>query len=149
MRQQLNSKGQMRVIETLLAAFIFVSALTFVNLFFSLPTSPKYEILDLEKMGHNILQDLDEKRILSEFVYNETKWEDLQLSILIFLSPDINFNLTIYDTNGSVVNDGKPIFFGAEGSFESSDSIASVTYVISGYDTMYDPRILILNLVRG
>ncbi len=149
MKLRRNSKGQMRVVETLLASFIFISALTFVNLFSTFPTSPKYEVSDLEKMGHNVLQDLDEKRILSDFVYNESKWENLRLSILVFMPPDISFNLTIYDANGAVVNEGRPIFFGAERVFESSDSTASVTYVISGHDAVYDPRILILQLVRG
>lgn len=149
MRQRKNSMGQMRVIETLLASFIFISALTFVNLFAANPASPKYEVSDLEKMGHGILHDLDEKRLLNDFVYNATKWEELKLSILIFLSPDIYFNLTIYDLDGAVVNNGRPIFFGTEEAFESSDSIASVTYVISGHDALYDPRILILQLVKG
>lgn len=149
MRLTKNSKGQMRVIETLLAAFIFITALTFVNLFAAFPTSPQYEVSDLEKMGHNVLQDLDEKRILTDFVYNESEWEQLRLSILIFLSPDIYFNLTIYNVNGSVINDGRPIFFGSEEAFRSSDSIASVTYSISGHDSLYDPRILVLRLVRG
>lgn len=139
----------MRVIETLLASFIFISALTFVNLFAVFPTSPKYEVSDLEKMGHNVLQDLDEKRVLSDFVYNESKWEELRLSILIFLTPDIYFDLMIYDANGSVINDGRPIFFGVEDAFSSSSSVASVTYVISGHDTVYDPRVLVLQLVRG
>ncbi len=142
-------KGQMRVVETLLASFIFISALTFVNLFATFPASPQYEVSDMEKMGHTMLHDLDEKRILSNFVYNETKWEELRLSILIFLTPDIFFNLTIYDVNGSAMSNGKSIFFGTEEAFRSSDSTASVTYIISGHDAVYDPRILVLQLVRG
>ncbi len=149
MRQRENSKGQMRVIETLLASFIFISALTFVNLFAAYPASPQYEVSDLERMGHAMLQDLDEKRVLSDFVYDKTKWEELKLSMLIFLSPDIYFNLTIYNINGSIINNETPLFFGEEDAFTSLDSITSITYVISSHDALYDPRILILQLVRG
>jgi hypothetical protein len=149
MRLRRNSKGQMRVVETLLASFIFISALTFVNLFSTYPTSPKYEVSDLEKMGHNVLTDLDDRRILSDFVYNESKWEDLRLAVHVFLTPDIYFNLTIYDANGAVVNGDHPIFFGDPGAFASSTATASVTYAISGHDASYDPRILVLQLLRG
>lgn len=149
MRLRRNSKGQMRVIETLLASFIFISALTFVNMFSTFPTSPKYEVSDLEKMGHTVLNDLDEKRVLGDLVYNESRWEDLRVAILVFLPPDVSFTLTIYDANGSVVNEGRPIFFGDTVAFESSGSTASVTYLVSGHDALYDPRILVLQLVRG
>lgn len=149
MRLRSNSKGQMRVVETLLASFIFVSALTFVNVFSTFPTSPKYEVSDLEKMGHNVLNDLDERRILGDFVYNESKWEDLRLAILVFLSPDIHFKLTIYDANGTILNADHPIFFVDPEAFEDAGSVASVTYPLSGHDAVYDPRILVLQLVRG
>ena len=149
MKLRRNSKGQMRVVETLLAAFIFISALTFVNLFSAFPTSPKYEVSDLEKMGHNVLNDLDDRRILGDFVYNASRWDDLQLAILIFLPPDVSFILTIRDVNGSVVNAGHPISFGDPRAFDVSEATASVTYFLSGHDALYDPRILTLQLVRG
>ena len=149
MRAMRNTKGQMRVIETLLASFIFISALTFVNTFAVLPSSPKYEISDLEKMGHNVLHDLDEQRLLGRFVYNQTEWEDLGLALTIFLPLDVYFNLTIYNVDYHVINRDVPICYGAEEAFKASNSTVSVTYMISGYQSQYDPRILVLQLVRG
>ena len=148
MRTIRNTKGQMRVIETILASFIIFSALAFVNIFAVLPSSPKYEASDLEKMGHNVLHDLDEQGLLSRFVYNEAEWEELTLALTIFLPPDVYFNLTIYDLQGAR-NKDFPIRYGSPEVFTASNSTASVSYVIPGQQAEYDPRILVLQLVRG
>ena len=155
MRTIRNTKGQMRVIETILASFIIFSALAFVNIFAVLPSSPKYEASDLEKMGHNVLHDLDEQGLLSRFVYNEAEWEELTLALTIFLPPDVYFNLTIYDLQG-VRNKDFPIRYGSPVVFTASNSTASVSYIIPGQSYIipeqqaeYDPRILVLQLVRG
>jgi hypothetical protein len=151
MRTIRNAKGQMRVIETILASFIIFSALTFVNIFAVLPSSPKYEISDLEKMGHNVLHDFDEQGLLSRFVYNKTEWGELTLALTIFLPPDVYFELTIYDAHeqGTVINQNFPIRYGAPEAFAASNSTASVSYVIPGQQAEYKPRILVLQLVRG
>lgn len=150
MRTIRNTKGQMRVIETILASFIIFSALTFVNIFAVLPSSPKYETSDLEKMGHNVLHDLDEQGLLSRFVYNETEWEELALALTIFLPPDVYFDLTIYDRQGTIKNPNFPIRYGAPDEvFTASNSTASVSYILPGQQAEYNPRILVLQLVRG
>lgn len=150
MRLTKSSKGQMRVIEVILSALVIVSAITFVNIFAILPSSPKYEISDLEKMGHNVLHDLDEQRLLGRFVYNETEWGELTLALMIYLSPDVYFDLAIYDSQGILINQDFAIRYGAPSEvFADSDSIASVSYIIPGLQTEYNPRILILQLVRG
>ncbi len=151
MRTARNTKGQMRVIETILASFIIFSALTFVNIFAVLPSSPKYETSDLEKMGHNVLHDLDEQGLLSRFVYNETEWEELTLALTIFLPPDVYFDLTIYDVqaNMTIINQDFPIRYGAPEVFTASNSTASVSYIIPGQQAEYNPRIIVLQLVRG
>ena len=139
----------MRVIETILASFIIFSALTFVNIFAVLPSSPKYETSDLEKMGHNVLHDLNEQGILSRFVYNETEWGQLTLALTIFLPLDVYFDLTIYDAQGTLKNQDFPIRYGSPEVFTASNSTASVSYIIPGQQAKYDPRILVLQLVRG
>jgi len=149
MRMTRNTKGQMRVIETILASFIIFSALTFVNIFAVVPSSPKYETGDLEKMGHNVLHDLDEQGLLSRFVYNEAEWDELTLALTIFLSPDVYFNLTIYDAQNTRINQDIPICYGSPEVFTASNSTASVSYVIPGQQAEYSPRILVLQLVRG
>ncbi len=151
MRKIRNTRGQMRVIETILSSFIIFSALTFVNIFAILPSSPKYETSDLEKMGHNVLHDLDEKGLLSRFVYNKTEWAELTLALMIHLTPDVYFDLTIYDAHAqpTIINQDFPIRYGSPEVFTASNSTASVSYIIPGQQAEYDPRILVLQLVRG
>ena len=63
------------------------------------------------------------------------------------LPPDVYFDLTVYYLNDTVVND-KPIRYGNPNIFETSGSVASVSYIVPGYQTDYDPKILVLQLVR-
>jgi hypothetical protein len=146
MRKTKKTKGQMRLVEALLASFIILFAITFLNVFAVTPLSPTYETSDLEKMGNNVLHDLDEKRLLSRFVYNEN-WGTLTLALMVSLPPEIYFDLTVYYLNWTVANN-ETIRYGASDVFENSSYIASVTYIVPGYQTDYDPRILVLQLVR-
>jgi len=61
----------MRIIETILASFIIVAALSFVGIFAVSPTSPSYEMTDLEKMGYSALHDLDQQGLLAPLVYDQ------------------------------------------------------------------------------
>lgn len=150
-------KGQMRVIETILASFIVVFALSFANIFAVTPTSPRYEATELEKLGYNVLHDLDEQGLLARFVYNE-EWNSVKAALRVTLSLDVYFNMTVYDLQGEEVNDAE-IFYGEPETFTTSGNIASVTYGLvghstrnqttGGYESVYDPRILILQLARG
>jgi hypothetical protein len=140
--------GQMRIIEALLASFIILFAITFMNIFATTPTSPTYEIGELEKIGYNVLHDLDEQRLLPRFVYNQ-EWANLTLALLVSLPTDIYFDLKVSFLNGSVVNHNQPIRYGSPEVFTDSSNVASVTYILPGYNTTYDPRILVLLLVRG
>jgi hypothetical protein len=146
-RLRKNAGGQMHVIETILASFVIVFALSFVNFFAATPYSTRYETSDLEKVGHNVLHDLDERRLLSRYVYNE-EWGNLTSALTISLSADVYFNLTVYDLEDNIVNN-HPIRYGEPAAFLTSNATASVQYIIPGYQTNYDPRILRLELVRG
>ena len=146
MRKNKKNKGQMRLVEALLASFIILFAITFLNVFAATPFSPTYETSDLEKMGNNVLHDLDEKRLLSRFVYNE-EWTTLTMALMVSLPPEVYFDLTVYYLNWTVANN-EIIRYGDIEVFENSSYIASVTYIIPGYQTDYDPRILVLQLVR-
>jgi len=155
MRNTKNTKGQMRIIEAILASFIIFFAVAFINTFAVTPSSPTYETSEVEKIGHNVLHDLDDQRLLARFVYNK-EWENLTAALMVCLPPDVYFNLTVYKfkVDGSegklvVVNDNAPIYYGNPEVFETSSSVASVTYILPGYQANYDSRILILQLVRG
>jgi len=141
-----NAKGQMRVVEVILASFVIIFALSFANIFAVIPTSPKYEVTELEKLGYNVLHDLDKQGLLPLFVYGED-WNNLEAALRVSLPMDVYFNLTIYDLNGAKIND-EPIFYGDALAFENSKNVASVTYGLVGHDS-YNPRILVLRLVRG
>lgn len=146
-----NSKGQMRVIETILASFIIVFAMSFVNMFAITPTSPKYDVTDLEKMGYSVLHDLDKQGLLARFVYTE-EWDNIKAALRVTLPLDVYFSMTVYDLHDTKVNNAT-IFYGNPETFTTSKNIASVTYGLIGYpkrnEAIYDPRILILQLARG
>jgi len=155
MKMRNGNKGQIRVIETILASFIIMFALSFANILAITPTSPKYDVTELQKLGYNVLQDLDEKELLPRFVYNR-EWGNLRAALRVTLSSDVYFNLTVYDLHGSQINDAL-LFYGNPQTFADSTNIASVTYGLVGYparvnatyQAVYQPRILILQLIRG
>lgn len=145
-----NTNGQMRVVESILASFIIIFAITFVNTFAVTPRSSTYEVGDLEKLGQNALHNLDEQRLLSRFVYNQSEWStNFTAALRISLPSDVYFDLKICDLNGSLLNSNVSIRYGDPEVFNNSGSVASVTYGIVGYSMKYEPRTLILLLVRG
>ena len=110
-----NNKGQMRVIERIISAFIILSAITFVNVYSSLPASQEYEMSDLEKMGNNIFHDLDEHGVLEQFVYGtEEEQKNLMPVFMLFFPPDLYFDLTIYDRNSTLLNTFPTALFGKD-----------------------------------
>ena len=146
MEKTKKTKGQMRLVEALLASFILLFAITFLNAIAVTPTSPTYEPSNLEKIGNNVLHDLDEKDLLARFVYTED-WGTLTMALMVSLPPEIYFDLNVYYLNWSVANN-ETMRYGTSDVFENSSYIASVTYIVPGYQTSYDPRILVLQMVR-
>jgi hypothetical protein len=153
MRSLRNTKGQMRVVEVILASFIIMGALSFVNFLAVSPTSPGYEMTDLEKMGYSALVDLDQQGVLIPMVYDQ-RWSDLRTILKITMTNDVYFKLTVYTLNGlkfeSALNSApdSQILYGDLATFSDAKNIASVTYCLAG-ETDYDPRILVLQLSRG
>jgi len=154
MRIRKNNRGQMRVVETILASFVLVGALAFLNIFAVNPRSATYEVGDLEKLGYNVLHNLDEQRLLGRLVYNSAEWSaNFTNAIRVCLPSIVYFDLTIRCLNGSVLNGNVPIRYGDARVFSNSNATASVTYTLIGYSTNaqanYNPRVLVLLLVRG
>ena len=146
-----DDRGQMRVIETIIASFIIVAALAFVSTFAVTPTSLGYEMTDLEKTGYSALHDLDQQGLLTRLVY-DGKWGDLKTILKMTLPNDVYFNMTIYDVTGVKLT-GSPdvlILHGDPDTFTDAKNVASLTYCLVGTGgTTYDPRILALQLTRG
>jgi hypothetical protein len=156
MRKLRETKGQMRVIETILAASIILGAVSFVGVLAVRPTSLTYEMTDLEKMGYSALHDLDQQNLLASFVY-EGEWSTLRTALKITLPVDVYFNLTVYDLSGSKLNEENQVVYGDSATFSNAKNIASITYCLSGvatqsgtgYTAEYDPRIVVLLVTRG
>jgi predicted secreted protein len=146
-RLAFDRRGQMRVIESIMASLLIVFAVVFVDLFAVTPVSPKYESGELEKIGFNVLHDLDEQELLGRFIGNG-EWANLTSALAASLPTDVYFNLTVYDMAGTVVN-SVPIGYGTSRVFSNSTYVASVTYVVPGYQMLYRPRVLVLQIVRG
>jgi hypothetical protein len=151
MRSLRNTKGQMRVVEVILASFIIMGALSFVNFLAVSPTSPGYEMTDLEKMGYSALVDLDQQGVLIPMVYDQ-RWSDLRTILKITMPNDVYFNMTIYTLSGLNITlnsaSDSQILYGDWDTFSDAKNIASITYCLAG-ETDYDPRVLILQLSRG
>ena len=146
-QNQRSSKGQMRVIEAVMASLIVVSAIAFLYLFAATPSSQPQETSELEKIGHNVLHDIDEQGLLARFVYR-SEWANLTSALVVSLPTNVYFNLTVYDVNGNPMN--HPLMqYGNQQIFDSSKAVASVSYIVPGYQTAYSPRVLVLKLVRG
>ena len=146
-RLAFDRRGQMRVIEAMMASLLIVFAVVFVDLFAVTPVSPKYESGELEKVGFNVLHDLDEQELLGRFIGNG-EWANMTSALAASLPTDVYFNLTVFDMAGTVVN-SVPISYGTSRVFSNSTYVASVTYVVPGYQMLYRPRVLVLLLVRG
>lgn len=139
----------MRVIETIIASFIIVAALSFVSIFAASPESLGYEMTDLEKTGYSALHDLDQHGLLTPLVYNGN-FSDLRTILKLTLPNDVYFNLTIYNlTNGRLESASDiQILYGDSDTFSDAKNIVSLTYCLVG-ETAYDPKILVLRLTRG
>ncbi len=147
MRNPRNRKGQVRVIETILAVTIIFAAVSFAGIFAARPTSPGYEVTDLEKMGYSALHDLDQQGLLTPLVYGG-KWSDLRTILKITLPVDVYFDLKVYDIERQQQNNQQMIY-GDSATFSNAGNIASVTYCLVGSATTYNPRILVLQITRG
>ena len=149
----LKNKGQMRVIEAILASFVLIAALTFVNFFALAPTNQKYEITDLENIGYNALHDLNVQGLLSDFIYRDD-WISLKAALSVTLPTDVYYNITVYDMNRNAINDVL-ISYGQPKLFESSAIMSSINYATIGLANFsassfnYEPRIINIQLVRG
>ena len=141
----------MRVIEAIMASLIVISAVAFLYLFAAAPSSQTYETGELEKIGHNVLHDIDEQRLLARYVYN-SEWSNFTAALMVSLPTDVYFNLTVYDLDGSRINSDS-ISYGSSLVFTTSKAVASVSYIVPGQTRYgqadYNPRILVLQLVRG
>lgn len=149
-------RGQMRVIETILAASLIIVALSSFSFFNLTPLTHKYEVTDLEKMGYSVLHDLDQHGLLARFVYCQ-QWTEIRAALKITLPVNVYFNVIIYDRGWNRLDDGL-ITYGETQTFTNARNLVSISYVLVGYplknaagnyEAKYDPRVVVLQLVQG
>lgn len=148
-----NKSGQMRVIETILASLVIMVALAFVNNMLIPPYSPRYEAMELEKLGYNVLYLLEVQGILTSYVYDSNVargQNSLRSALMVCLPPDVYFNLTIYrlDESGRLYIEGQHIVYGEPEAFKNPSQVSTVSYILASPGGYYDPRLLVLQLVR-
>jgi diphthamide synthase subunit DPH2 len=155
--KKFDRRGQMRVIETLIASFIIVAALSFVGVFAVSPTSSSYEVTDLEKMAYSTLHDLDQQGLLAPAVYSHS-WSDLRNILRITMPNDVYFNLTVWKVNGSPIYAGSEILYGSLNTFSEARNVVSISYCLVGTPKFngngvqtaeYEPLVLVLEVTRG
>jgi hypothetical protein len=88
----------MRVVESVIAILVVVSAVTFLYFFAATPSSQPQDTSELEKIGHNVLHDIDEQQLLARYVYN-SEWANFTAALVVSLPTNVYFNLSIYDIN--------------------------------------------------
>jgi len=96
----LNSRGQIRVLESILAVTIIFSALLLTNF--------RYEAYDeglddLYYIGLNALSELDKHGELG-YLIEKGMWSDLSKRIQLLLPFGIFYNITVYDENGQRIH---------------------------------------------
>ena len=138
----------MRVIETILASFVIVFTISFLSTLAVPPSSESYEVTELERLGYNVLYELDSHGTLQELVYSES-WANLSAALRVLLPANVYFNLHVYDRNGNLLNEDYPIAYGDQTAFSEAKNAATVIYVLPGNETCYNPRVFELELVRG
>jgi len=97
----LDRKGQIRILEALLAVSIIFSVLALTSPLSSTPNLDRQAML--KKLGTHVLIELDKDGTLGEFI-EDRNWTALERAVEIFLPLGALFNLTVYDEQMLEVN---------------------------------------------
>jgi hypothetical protein len=90
----------MRTIEILLVVIIITTAFIIASIYAVLPLPRRVSPLNLRRIALTTLQTLDMDHDLSEIVFkpeNDSAWGQLQIALAACLSPNIVYNLTVYE----------------------------------------------------
>jgi len=93
----------MRSVEILLVIIILAGAFIVASSFAVLPEPRQASPVNLRRLALTTLQMLDSNHGLSEIVFsgNSTRWSELQVALSASLPPDVVYNLTVYEVNGT------------------------------------------------
>ena len=91
---KLGNRGQMRVVEAMIACVILIVGLSATTYFSNVFTTE--EGGDLEEVGQNILHVLDNTDLIKQIIQNEDNWESkLKSLVKTLLPPDTSYSLTL------------------------------------------------------
>ena len=91
---KLDNRGQMRVVEAMIACVILIVGLSATTYFSNVFTTE--EGGDLEEVGQNVLHVLDNTDLIKQIIQNEDNWESkLKFLIETLLPPDTSYSLTL------------------------------------------------------
>jgi len=158
-------RGQVRVIELLLAAFMMTVAIIFV-MNFTRPIRSIYirETSDLRRLTYNLLNELATAGVFEDVIVrgnlSGTNWEDeMRLVLSISLPPEVLFKMEVYELrfspvtgditfnrldNGRITN----LENSDEAKFTEAESV-SYTYVVVGEPDKVRGTVLYIVLVLG
>jgi hypothetical protein len=130
-----DKKGQIRIIEAFFASALILSSLALI------PSETHLENSDMQVLrstATNVLTTLDNDGSLSKLIENNS-WTTLRKCVQSMLSPNIWFNLTVFNdnmekVNGTQICSGNPV----------GQTVVSVDYVCASVSTDY--RIYIIRL---
>lgn len=158
------SRGQMRLIELLLASTIVAAAVSFA-LFFTRPVRSIYirETSDLRRLAYNLLNDFALAGVYEEIIVKGNlsgePWEDeMKLMLSVSLPPEVVFVMDVYEVKfrpggglQKVKLNTKPISNIDPAKMDLIEEAESVTYT---YVCVHDPdrtrgTVLVITLTLG
>jgi hypothetical protein len=131
-----NKKGQVRVIEALLASLLLMACLAVIPA----PSNQSGSTANLASSGQNVLLSLDSNGQLATLV-DSRNWASLKASIESTLPLTVWFNLTVFNNGMNVLNPF-PISNGGA----VSDKVVSLDYICVSQNSNYTIYILRLQL---
>ena len=96
-----NKKGQIRTIEAFLASILLLSTIALIP---SQDGNEQTNYETLQSVGTQTLVTLDSNGRLSSLI-QDSNWTSLRSTVQSMLPVSLWFNLTIFDTNMSILND--------------------------------------------
>lgn len=141
--QNNGKRGQLHVIETLVAIAIILG-LTVTLYQIELQPSEENPVEELQEKGLESLNAADNAGILRPAVYATTN-ENLEI-LKVFLDqslpPTVLYTLSVQPVNDT----GEPTTLIQKGEVPTRSDVAVVTYILYGYNNVYNPQIVSLTL---
>lgn len=144
----LRKRGQMRIIEALIACLLVFLTLSMATFFSNVYVMNKGG--NLNKVGMNIIDTIDDSAVIEEIIEQNEGWETKLKSLIdSLLPPDIFYNLTIYSTvNGETIAQTTNIFnynLSSSSEIKSFQQVVTLSLPITRNETMRLDVILIID----